>query len=215
MPAIGGTNALEPVASTKRRAWMRVSPASTVRSSTNFAQLLQDRDAEAFEALDRIVRRDRGDGLLDMRLDPREVDARRREFHAKAGGVRDAASPLSPRRAAPSTARNRSSGNPRPSRRLRSAPSRRQAAPRRRPPTGRRSRRRSRRCRASAGASSSFEAWRRRMNLTAIGTAASTARPTSAPLTCGVIRLSAELGAGLQHAFRSRRRWWRRSRSPG
>ena len=44
----------------------------------------EDRDAEALEPLHRIMRRDGGDRFLDVRLDPWEIDARRREIHAEA-----------------------------------------------------------------------------------------------------------------------------------
>ena len=83
---MGGTTGEDPVAITNRRALMRYSPASTVSPSTKRPAAVMTLHAEAGEAFDGIVRRDRGDDVvhvvvhgarIDQGIDGRDAERRR------------------------------------------------------------------------------------------------------------------------------------------
>ena len=80
---MGGAAGLDPVAMTKRRAVMRVSPAITSRALANRAA--HHGDPHSFKALLRIVRRDGCDDAVDMGFDTREINVRKLRANAECG----------------------------------------------------------------------------------------------------------------------------------
>ena len=103
--------------------------------------------AEAGEALLRVVRRDRRDDAVHMRVAPWRNRLPRAAASGRTGRRGAAPRRASPPRAAPWRGRSHSSGSRRPSCPFRSAPPARRTRPPRPRPKARRSRRRSRRCR--------------------------------------------------------------------